>query len=334
MTVNEAAQVESEPATIANLKYGKHGLAFDLQMPPRAYTALNLRLEGRNFIAEAELTGSDGQGSATGVPLGTYSLFDLTSRGLARNTTISLQESSFRYLHVQLRGEGFRLLSVEVPPSREGQTLFTSVAETRDFTRYGTETVTFFHVAARVPIERASVELDPGFVGNFSRGIRVTARAEKPGSVAEQVTGTILRVHQGAIHMEQESLPASLGANLQSDAMVEVAIENDGKPPLPLASVALAMRQRTICFDASGPVDLFYGDPLLGPPEAHYQPGGRLSEARLGPERVNPSFQARDEPRGWVEGHRRLVWMSVLAFLTMCCVLAGKRARKRVWRAS
>ncbi len=312
--VNAAAQVESEQATIANLQEGSNKTEFDLVMPNRTYTQLNLRLEGRDFVAQAALTGSDEPRSVSGASLGTFPVFDLSSRGLSHSSTLSFQESSFRYLHVILHGQGFRVRGVEVPPSREGQTLFTSVAETRTFSQQGSATVASFSVPAHVPVERVVIVLDPGFAGNFSRQVQVTARAMMPGSTAERVAGTILRVHEGAIQMEEQAIPASLGANLQSDADVAVAIENDGKPPLPLASVILAMRMRTICFDADGPLELVYGDEAVEASGSSYQPVGRWNQAMLGPERLNGSFQPQGLPERGIDRHRGLLAAGLAGF--------------------
>ena len=80
-------------------------IVFDLEMPARAYTGVTLNLDPavHDFIATATVTGSDalgGRGRATA--LGSFTLFDLASQRLSRDTTIPLQESTFRYLHIEL----------------------------------------------------------------------------------------------------------------------------------------------------------------------------------------------------------------------------------------
>ena len=95
------------------------------------------------------------RGKATA--LGSFTLFDLAAQHLSRYTTIPLQESTFRYLHVELQ---FRIcagveadhwpfspaivLGATVPPSREAQTLYTTVAETASIATKGRETMATF----------------------------------------------------------------------------------------------------------------------------------------------------------------------------------------------
>ena len=64
------------------------------------------------------------------------------------------------------------------------------------------------------------------------------------------------------IRQQQLSVPATLGANMQGAATVEVAVDNGDDTPLPITAVRLEMRQRKLCFAAptAQPVTLFYGD--------------------------------------------------------------------------
>ena len=108
---------------------------------------------------------------------------------------------------------------------------------------------------AHVPIERVSFDLDPAEQSNFRRTVGVTASAGQ-SAPAETVAGEISRVHLtlGGMEIEQRSLsiPAILGANAQTPATVEVAIDNGSQPPLKIHSVKLEMRQRQLCFPAAG----------------------------------------------------------------------------------
>ncbi len=330
IAVNETAQVESDAATVMNLKEDAAGAAFDLAMPARAYTQLVFQLDGKDFVAEAELAGLDELPSVRPVPLGTFTLFDMSRRKLSRSTRVSLQESRFPFLHVVLRGRGFRLKGVEVPPSREGQTLFTTVAETSVLKVRGSELVATIRLPARVPVERIAVRLDSKFKGNFSRTVRVSAVADAPRGVEERVTGKVMRVRRGVISVDDEAFGASLGANLQSDATVEVAIENEGEAVLPVVSVALSMRQRALCLEADGPAALYYGDQAAGPTHLRYEPPARWRLARLGPEVLNRGFRERGEPpvrRWWSRG---LVWMGGLGLLLGVGVLWCMT--RRLWR--
>ena len=194
---------------------------------------------------------------------------------MSRDTTLPLQESTFHYLHVTLNvsaapggvvpAGGFSPAMVrgaEVPPSREAQILYTTVAETTSVATAGRESRASFVVPTRVPVERVEFVLAPGFKGNFSRDVRLTATVQ-PGAkpvdgdgrapLPEVVSGNILRVHATEtgreIRAEQLAIPAILGSNLEQPAKIEVAIENGDDVPLPIAAVRLEMRQRKLCFD-------------------------------------------------------------------------------------
>jgi hypothetical protein len=380
MTLSEAVAGDTQPAQVLNLGKSGGGIVFDLEMPGRAYTEVLLDLGGQDFLATARVSGADtlevlhaGKGTA----LGEFTLFDLTAQRLSRDMTLPLQESSFRYLHVVLSvtgaagTKGFAampgmVLGAEVPPSREAQTVYTTVAEATDVKTSGRESTATFTVPARVPMERVSFVLAPGFKGNFSRDVRVTAQTLPPekganttasgnldtaaDSIAadeaarwpvapETVSGTILRVHSTQagreLRSEQMSVPATLGANLQRGAKVEVTIENGDDQPLPIAAVRLEMRQRKVCFEAQGGVApaLFYGDAALVAPVYDYARLFAASEkplaAELGPEFVNPGFHPRAvEAKSFTERHPEVLWIALLGVVCVLGLVALRSARK------
>ena len=374
ITLSEAASEETEAARVLNLGLdpGARGtqIMFDLEMPVRAYTDVTLNLDPavHDFIATATVSGSDalgGRGGATA--LGTFTLFDLASQRLSRDTTIPLEESAFKFLHVALsvapapgsaaaRFVPAMVRGAQVPPSREAQSLYTMVAETASIATVGRESVATFAVPARVPVERVSFVLAPGFAGNFSREVKVSALTEPDKSdddgrtpLPEVVTGSILRVHASEagreISTEQLGVPAILGANLQRAAKVEVAIENGDDQPLPIAAVRLEMRQRKICFEASaGGFDatrgsgagsglaLYYGDAELDAPEYDYArlfvASRAALAAELGAERLNPNYRAPAAPlRPFAERHPELLWIALIAAICALGVVALKAAR-------
>jgi hypothetical protein len=365
ITLSEAASEETEAARVLNLGASGARIVFDLEMPERAYTdvTLNLDPEVHDFITTATVTGSDalgGRGGATA--LGTFTLFDLASQRLSRDTTIPLQESTFKFLHVELsvspaagsaaaRFVPAIVLGATVPPSREAQTIYSTVAETASIATVGRESVATFAVPARVPVERVSFAVAPGFTGNFSREVKVSALTEPDKSdddgrapLPEMVTGSILRVRANEagreIRTEQLGVPAILGANLQRAAKVEVAIENGDDQPLPIAAVRLEMRQRKICFDApaggaegkdSG-LALFYGDSRLDAPEYDYArlfvASRAVLAAELGPERLNPNYRAPAAPlRPFTERHPELLWIALIAAICALGMVALKAAK-------
>ncbi len=315
ITMSQTAAEETQSVRVLNLGAAGGGssvFSFDLEMPHRAYSdvALQLAPEVRDFLATATVTGREAPGSeGRATALGSFTLFDLSSQHLSRDTVLPLAESTFPYLHVVLsvspaglrgRGAGARfepglVRGAEVPPSREAQVLYTPVAETTDVPTRERETVARLEVSRRVPVERVSFVLPAEYKGNFSRRVRIVARRlaapegkgaaqwDSPAPAAEstppeEVAGTILRVHTTEagreIRREQLSIPAILGANLQQAAEVEVRVDNGDDRPLPIAAVRLEMRQRLICFDRSwaeaGGLAVFYGDAALAAPAYDY----------------------------------------------------------------
>jgi hypothetical protein len=256
--------------------------------------------------------------------------------------------------------------AAEVPPSRIAQTLYSPVAETRTITTTGRESRAVIEIPERVPVERVWFEMAPGFKGNFSREVRVVAtpepeKAESSGVHAgtaagdiasgddlrrgvlpqETLGGSILRVHATEagreISTDHLGVPAVLGANLQSPARVEVALENGDDRPLPIAAVRLETRQRKLCFDAGadtvGGVALFYGDRALEAPVYDYQRLFRASakalDARLGPELENPGFHPRPAtPKSFAERHPEVLWIALIGVICALGMVALRAARR------
>jgi hypothetical protein len=384
ITMSQAVTEETQPARLLNLGSEGGKIVFDLEMPQRAYSdvALDLDPNATNFLATATVTGMDelgGKGRSTA--LGSFTLFDLSSQHLSRDTTLPLEESTFRYLHVVLSvspapgsapGAGPAMVpamvrGAQVPPSREEQILYTTVAQTSSLETVGRESRATFEIPPRVPVERVEFVLAPGFKGNFSRDVKVTATAEPlpkgatqagtaEGGVdndereplAETVTGNILRVHANEagreIRTEELGFPAVLGANLQRPAKVEVAIENGDDQPLPIAQVRLEMRQRELCFDAGTArgagveLALYYGDPaLLGPVydyERLFVAADKPLAATLGPEQLNPQYTPRPQaPLSFTERHPQVLWIALIG--AICALgLVAIRSSRNVGRSS
>ena len=330
MTLSQAAQEESDAVVVKNLVRVAGGVAFDLEMPERPFTEVRLLLGGKDFSVAARVSGD-------GKDLGTFTLFDMAGERLGRQTTVSLPESEFRVLHIVLTGSGAMpsVLGAEVPPSREAQTIYSVVAKSYVLSKRGRDSVAEFRIPARVPVERVLIMTGPAFKGSFHRVVRVTARSDAARSATETLAGSIDRVARGDRKMEAMSFPAALGANLQGDARVEVAVENGGEEILPIVSISLEMRQRQLCFDAFGgaPMLLFGGD-LAGPAYGYAQsfvPAARPLKARFGAERANPQFRSLvDERPFWVRNGEWL-WMGLVLMIGVVGTLGIRYARRGRW---
>jgi hypothetical protein len=343
-SVSGTQSIEDDPATIHNLTSSDGNIVFDIDMPPRPYSAIMLDLSAKDFLGTAQVSSADGK-----TPLGTFAIFDLTAQHLSRSTTLPLQESTLPRLHVTLHlapahGVATPNLSpsivhgATVPPSREAQTLYTPIASTSSITQRGRYTVATISIPAHVPAERVSFTLDPEFTKNFYRDVTITAtpQGSRNNAAIETMSGAISHVKlPPTIESDQLSIDAALGANLRNPATVTLFIDNANNTPLPLTAVQLEMRQRKICFQTSSQASyrLMYGDPTLHAPAydyaAHFTPSANPIPATLAAEQRNPTFIPRRDTHPYLESHPELPWVISLALLGILGSIALRRARTR-----
>lgn len=355
LTESEAQLEDAVAANVLNLKLHDGHIGFDLAMPQRPYSRVELQLAAQDFYAVATVTAA-GRKSDAPTYLGRFVLFDLTSRHLARSTSLDLPESSFPQLHVELQlwrlphnaypSQSAAIIEgATVPPSREAQTLFTPVAEAKQVEQQPGRSVVTFHVPAHVPIERIAVTLAPGFYDDFLRQVTVIARPDRPSHAAdtERAGGEISSVElplyldadREAATVRDLSFDATLAANLRSAARVEVAVENNGAAPLPITAVQLAMRQRNLCFDAvpGATYTLRYGDDAL--PVAVYevahllQAGATPIMGSLGTEQQNGDYTARTGAQSYKQRHPELLWAVLLLLLALLGAVARHNTKHR-----
>jgi hypothetical protein len=349
ITLSEPQQADSDAGRVRNAGLRGRNIVFDVEMPNRPYTEIMLDLAGHDFLATAAVSGTRDPNYSNQTQLGEFTLFDLTSQHLSRNTTIHLQETSLPFLHIELsvspaagapmiRPTPDMVRGVSVPPSREAQSVYTTAATTNAIERRGRQSVARFALPERIPVERVSFDIAPAFHANFSRDVRITDRPTGSSDVgSESLAGTIVRVHltQGGreIRQEQLSVPAILGSNMQGDATVEVAVDNGDDAPLPIAAVRLEMRQRKICFDANAAKELmlYYGDSALAAPQYDYArlfaPSEAMHNAQLGPERLNSSYRDRPDTRPLTERHPHLLWIALLGAVCILAVVAIRSSK-------
>jgi hypothetical protein len=157
-------------------------------MPERAYTGVTLDLdpEVHDFIATATVSGIGRAGWAgKATALGTFTLFDLASQRLSRDTTIPLQESTFKVLHVALSvapapgsgsairpGDGAGRVGAAQP--RGADRVHDGCGDASIATK-GREIGGNICGSGAGPGGAVSFVLAPGFTGNFSREVKVSA---------------------------------------------------------------------------------------------------------------------------------------------------------------
>lgn len=344
---------QDEPARVMNLGRQGKAIVFDLVMPQRAYTEVALDLAGKDFYAVAKVSGSQMNGGSR-TELGEFTLFDLQSQKLSRSTVLALQESNFPLLHVEMTvtpapgGDGKApgpemVRGATVPPTREAQTLYTTVAETTAIVTRGHESVATFRVPAHVLVERVAFALQPGFAKNFSREVRLTAHSSttEDSASGEIIPGEIGRVRLPAvapgpeIRNEQLSMEALVAANLRSDATIDVAIENGEETPLPLSAVVLQMRQRKICFEAEPGASyvLRYGtaEPLFTQVYGYarfFRASAVAATVTMGAEMQNPDFRKELLPQSYKDRHPELLWVALLVVIGVLGTIALHSARR------
>jgi hypothetical protein len=349
VSYSEAQPTDAQTATVHNVALHNNALTFDLDMPPRPYTQVDLNLAAHNFLATAEV-------SSNHKPLGTFTLFDLTQLHLARSTALALQESTSSQLHITLHlrtldGQPFPhldpaiLQGATVPASREAQTLYTVVASTSALTQHGANTVAQLTIPAHVPVERVQFVLDSSYKSDFLRTVFVTAAADthQPDQPQETLDGQIGRVtrpadpiHQApAIDAAQLTLPAVIASNLHDPATIRITVDNAAQPPLPLRAVQLQMRQRTLCFqaDPNATYTLRYGDNLLHAPvydlgDLETLPAKPIT-AKLEPENLNSGYLQRPTDTTYNQRNPNLFWIALLATIAVSGSLFSRHAMKQ-----
>lgn len=346
--------VDLQTATPGNIAVQGNRLSFDLAMPARPYTEVALGLDAKNFLGTAVVSATDPH-SRRSTPLGTFPIFDLSAERLARSTSLPLHESSFPFLHIELRltaldGTPLRDLSTAiiqsaaVPPSRSADTLYTTTA-TASVEQQGHWSVASFIVPAHVPVERVRFVLAQQAPADFLRDVTVTASPLENGrdalGAAEGISGHIFRVQRSApadlpaINSDRLYIDAALGSNLRSLARVTVTVQNGADAPLPIERVELQMRQRALCFNATPRTSytLEYGDPSLRPPPTTYArsfvPSATPLVASLGPEQTNAHFIAHDDHPPDERQGQQLFWLIVLAVVSVGGVLLLQHARHK-----
>jgi hypothetical protein len=350
VSYSAAQPTDAVSATVENLRLQGGDIVFDLVMPQRAYTVVELQLAAKDFIGTAEVSGLDGKGGRAKA-LGTFAVFDLSERHLARSTSLALQESSFAQLHVKLRLRGIdggavpqlpaaTVTGARVPASREAQTLYTAVAATNKLTQVGGATVALMDAPAHVPIERVSFLVDPAYKSDFLHGVAVSVAKdaqglERPDEVVDGEIWRVTRERDPVIHASKLTQIAVVASNLREAAKVRVEIKNGGDTPLPVKTVELEMRQRTICFNAvaGSRYRLRYGDDELRASvydlDGLTKTSGRPIVATLGPEELNRDFVARTDVKTYGERNPEMYWLALLATIAALGALASRHTRRR-----
>ena len=279
----EAPAAAAHPVLPLNAGVHAGRTEFDAAMPAGTYSDIELQIEGQNFQAKVEVSGSQAPGSSDARRIGTYTIFDLTRERSGRNTVLHLPASDFRYLHFAVDGpilpEAVTGITV-LPAADTPEPVYTAVAQTTIAVHQGRSTTLTLKVPARVPVDR--VLFQPGAEPRqFSRRVTVKATAAQPsqdedeGTLQLTFTGTLLRLQDTrdgqTFHAENSSINTAARAS-DADRTWTVTVDDGDDHPLQLGAVQLQMLQRELCFELAGPgaYVLRYGDPALAAPQYDY----------------------------------------------------------------
>ena len=175
-------------------------------MPNRPYTEITLDLAGQDFLATATVSGTRDPNYSNQTRLGEFTLFDLTSQHLSRNTTHS-SAGDEPALSAHRTGCLCRRQAREASPQRRrwcGASPFRPAARlnrsirprstTTNIAQRGRQSVATFALPQRIPVERVSFDLAPSYKANFSRDVRITDRPDGNARTlrARSLAGTIL----------------------------------------------------------------------------------------------------------------------------------------------
>jgi len=317
---------EEVEAKILNLGSVSGHTEFDLDTQGLAeYDRIHLRLDARDFVSTASVSGGSAAGKATEVELPPSTLYDFTKEQLGSNSLLKLPTSSFRYLHVKLAA-GIR------PQDVKGATIYNLHEQQASWTAVGScaspeqkphLTVIVCHVPERVPLSRVSFQVAPNQV-NFRRTVSV--EDAKNQQIASGEISRV-RVNRAGTLVTAEDLAVNLSGN---SSQITVSIDNGDNPPLAIGGSEVLALERRIYFDPQGKTAfrLYYGDEKLEAPIYDYARFFHLdalpAKAQLGPGAHNAQYAGRPDQRPWSERHTAVLWT---AMLVAVCALAALALR-------
>jgi hypothetical protein len=316
-------------AKILNLGNVAGQTEFDLDVQGLAeYDRVHLRLDAKDFVVTAFVSGGSGPGQAADVELTPSTIYDFTKEQLGSNFQLKLPVSSFRYLHVRLT-RGIRPEQVKgatISNLQEQQANWTTIGSCRASQQTGNTTIIACEIPAKVPLNRIALQVDPAQV-NFRRSAWI-----EDGKGERVAAGDVsrVRVNRGGTLVTNENLAISV---VGTSGPISLVIDNGENPPLAIAGAEPQVLERRIYFDPQGKalLRLYYGDEKLGPPAYDY---GRFfhveasqAQAQLGAGEHNPQYTARPDERPWSERHTGVLWGAMLFALLTLTILALRGLR-------
>jgi len=312
-------------AKILNLGTAAGQTAFDLDTGSiPEYDRVRLRLETRNFVTVAFVSGSDARAQSDGPALGNSTLYDFTAENLGSNSTLKLNPVSFRYLHVRIAGK-------VRPQDVKGATVFNLQEQKARWTKVGAcepprheprTTLISCYVTPRVPVDRVQLQVDAQQV-NFRRSLSIADPQNL--QLASGELGRV-KITRGGTAVTSEDLAVDVPS--MPAGRFTITIDNADNPPLRIAGVQPLAMERRLYFDPQGKsnLTLYYGDSRLSAPVYDYarffHADAAAALAEMGPASHNSAYTGRPDERPWSERHKAILWIVMLGAVALLALLA------------
>jgi len=330
----QRAGISSEEvvAKILNLGSVSGHTEFDLDAEGIAtYDRIRLRLDAKDFVITASVTGSNALGQGPSTELSPSTLYDFTTEHLGSNSVLKLPPSTFRYLHIKLSG-GIRpqqVKSAAISNLREQQASWTKVGSCATPQQKPRATVIVCDVPPKVPLNRILFQVAPDQV-NFRRTVAVEntkGEQEASGEI------TRVRVNRAGTLVTNEELAINVTG---TPGQLALSIDNGENPPLAILGAQPLSLELRVYFDPQGKTSLklCYGDEKLSAPVYDYARFFHLeaspAQAQLGAGTHNPRYTGRPDDRPWSERHMVILWAVMILAVIALAMLAIRGLRSQV----
>jgi hypothetical protein len=329
---------ESE-ARILNLGAADGNTEFDLDVGDTAeYDRVRLRLDAKDSVATAFVSGKNSLSEKGSTDLGSSSLYDFTREALGSNSVLKLPTTSFRYLHVRIAPEANvpakDVKAAAVYNLRQQKARWTKFGSCATPQQLGHSTVIQCEIPPHVPLDRIEFQIAPQQV-NFRRVVSIE-NAKGQQIAAGEITR--VRITRGGTSVTSEELAINIYE--RPEEHFKITVQNGDNPPLNVAGVQPLSIERRMYFDPGGRTTarLYYGDSKLAAPVYDYTKFFRAdpvaAQAELGPGMHNAAYVGRPDDRPWSERHKALLWIAMLLAIAVLAVLALRGFKSQPVNAS
>jgi len=293
------------------------------------YERIELRLNTKNFVAHARVSGeNDPQGSRWAF-LGTTTLYDLSEEKLGHNSTLQIPLATYRYLQVTIDAavKPADILGASAAITHAQKPVWRTILSSGQQAQREKDTVVTFPVPKNVPVERVSFDVDSA-EPNFRREIEIRGDNEQLFG-----SGEISRIHIIRNGQRVDVEQTSLEVRGTSQGTVRAIIHNGDDAPLRITGERVEQYERRIYFDAANGADykLYYGDVKLEPPVYDFaklfQKDPAANEAQLAAQEANPEYAGRPDDRPWSDRHPAVLWVAIISAVLMLGGIALRSMR-------